>query len=75
MREHGKSGRTFAGAGRAADHRLDRPRRLRVGCHTVSPRHDVVKAVVYTLRFDTRSALYGEFGRFYVGFWGTSRMC
>jgi len=29
---------------------------------------DDVKAVVYTLRFDQGSALYGEFGRFYVGY-------
>ena len=28
---------------------------------------DDLKAVVYTLRFDTGSAVYGEFGRFYVG--------
>jgi chlorite dismutase len=28
---------------------------------------DDVKAVVYTLRFDQGSALYGEFGTFYVG--------
>ena len=29
---------------------------------------DVVKDVVYTLRFDRGSALYGEFGRFFVGY-------
>ena len=28
----------------------------------------VVKDVVYTMRFDKASALYGEFGRFYVGY-------
>ena len=28
---------------------------------------DDVKDVVYTMRFDTASALYGEFGTFYVG--------
>ncbi len=32
----------------------------------VSP--EVVKDVVYTMRFDKASALYGEFGRFYVGY-------
>jgi hydrogen peroxide-dependent heme synthase len=32
----------------------------------VSP--DVVKDVVYTMRFDKGSALYGEFGAFYVGY-------
>ena len=29
---------------------------------------DVVKDVVYTMRFDQASALYGEFGAFYVGY-------
>ena len=28
----------------------------------------MVKDVVYTMRFDKASALYGEFGRFYVGY-------
>ena len=32
----------------------------------VSP--DVLKDVVYTMRFDEGSALYGEFGTFYVGY-------
>ena len=35
MREHGTSGRTFAGRVLQVDHRLDRPRRLRVGRHAV----------------------------------------
>ena len=29
---------------------------------------DVIKDVVYTMRFDQGSALYGEFGAFYVGY-------
>ena len=29
---------------------------------------DVIKDVVYTMRFDEGSALYGEFGAFYVGY-------
>jgi chlorite dismutase len=29
---------------------------------------EVIKDVVYTLRYDKGSALYGEFGRFYVGY-------
>ena len=29
---------------------------------------EVLKDVVYTMRFDKGSALYGEFGRFYVGY-------
>jgi chlorite dismutase len=28
---------------------------------------DDLKEVVYTMRFDTASALYGEFGTFYAG--------
>jgi chlorite dismutase len=28
---------------------------------------DDLKAVVYQLRFDRASAIYGEFGRFYAG--------
>jgi chlorite dismutase len=28
----------------------------------------VIKDVVYTMRFDEGSALYGEFGAFYVGY-------
>ena len=32
---------------------------------------DVIKDVVYTMRFDEGSALYGEFGRFYVGYVAT----
>ena len=29
---------------------------------------DVVKDVVYTMRFDRGIALYGEFGKFFVGY-------
>jgi chlorite dismutase len=29
---------------------------------------EVVKDVVYTMRFDQGSALYGEFGEFFVGY-------
>ena len=29
---------------------------------------EVVKDVVYTLRYDKGSALYGDFGAFYVGY-------
>ena len=29
---------------------------------------DDIKDVVYTMRFDKGSALYGEFGAFYVGY-------
>jgi chlorite dismutase len=68
MMEHGKSGRTFAGrvtqlvTGSTGldDHEWG------VTLFAASP--DVIKAVVYTMRFDKGSALYGEFGAFYVGY-------
>ena len=68
MMEHGASGRTFAGrvvqlvTGSTGldDHEWG------VTLFARSP--DVVKDVVYTMRFDEGSALFGEFGRFYVGY-------
>jgi chlorite dismutase len=68
MIEHGKSGRAFAGrvvqlvTGSTGldDHEWG------VTLFAISP--DVIKDVVYTLRFDEGSALYGEFGTFYVGY-------
>ena len=68
MREHGKSGRTFAGrvvqliTGSTG---LDD---YEWGVTLFATTPEVVKDVVYTLRFDKGSALYGEFGRFYVGY-------
>jgi len=68
MLDHGKSGRAYAG--RVAQlvtgsTGLD-DFEWGVTLFAVSP--DVVKEVVYTLRFDKGSALYGEFGTFYVGY-------
>jgi chlorite dismutase len=68
MREHGASGRKFAGKVTqliTGSTGLD-DFEWGVTLFAVSP--DVVKEVVYTMRFDKASALYGEFGRFYVGF-------
>ena len=68
MREHGRSGRTFAGrvvqliTGSTG---LDD---YEWGVTLFATTPEVVKEVVYTLRFDKGSALYGEFGRFYVGY-------
>jgi chlorite dismutase len=68
MREHGKSGRTFAGkvvqliTGSTGLDDFE----WGVTLFAITP--EVVKDVVYTMRFDKGSALYGEFGRFYVGF-------
>ena len=68
MREHGTSGRTFAGkvvqliTGSTG---LDD---FEWGVTLFAATPEVVKDVVYTMRFDKGSALYGEFGRFYVGY-------
>jgi chlorite dismutase len=67
MREHGRSGRTFAGrvlqliTGSAGldDHEWG------VTLFGVHP--DDLKEVVYTMRFDRASAIYAEFGPFYTG--------
>jgi chlorite dismutase len=67
MYEHGASGRKFAGrvlqvvTGSTG---LD-DYEWGVTLFCVNP--DDVKDVVYTMRFDEASALYGEFGPFYVG--------
>ena len=67
MYEHGKSGRTFAGrvvqyvTGSAGLDDYEWGVTL-FGNHT-----DDLKDVVYTMRFDRASAVYAEFGAFYVG--------
>jgi hydrogen peroxide-dependent heme synthase len=67
MNDHGKSGRTFAG--RIAQYitgstGLDD---FEWGVTLFGGHPDDLKDVVYTMRFDRASALYGEFGAFYVG--------
>lgn len=68
MMEHGKSGRTFAGkvvqlvTGSTG---LDD---FEWGVTLFAASPEVIKDVVYTMRFDTGSALYGDFGAFYVGY-------
>ncbi len=69
MYEHGASGRTFAGQ----DHAARSPARPGLddyewGVTLFADNLEVVKDVVYTLRYDKGSALYGEFGDFYVGY-------
>lgn len=67
MLEHGKSGRTFAGrvvqliTGSTGLDDFEWGVTL-FGVHT-----DDLKDVVYTMRFDRASAIYAEFGTFYVG--------
>jgi chlorite dismutase len=68
MYEHGASGRKFAGklvqliTGSTG---LDE---FEWGVTLFAINLEVVKDVVYTLRYDKGSALYGEFGDFYVGY-------
>lgn len=68
MYEHGASGRKFAGkivqvvTGSTG---LDD---FEWGVTLFGSDLEVIKDVVYTLRYDKGSALYGEFGRFYVGY-------
>ena len=67
MREHGTSGRKYAGrvvqyvTGSAG---LDD---YEWGVTLFGVHPDDLKEVVYTMRFDEASAVYGEFGAFYVG--------
>jgi chlorite dismutase len=67
MREHGRSGRTFAGrivqliTGSTG---LDD---YEWGVTLFGVHPDDLKDVVYTMRFDRASAVYAEFGPFYVG--------
>jgi len=68
MMEHGTSGRAFAGKLVqliTASTGLD-DYEWGVTLFAVTP--EVVKDVVYTLRYDEGSALYGDFGAFYVGY-------
>jgi chlorite dismutase len=68
MQEHGHSGRKFAGqvvqlvTGSTG---LDD---FEWGVTLFATTLEVVKDVVYTMRFDQGSALYGEFGEFFVGY-------
>ena len=67
MEEHGKSGRAFAGrviqlvTGSAG---LDD---FEWGVTLFGVHPDDLKEVVYTMRYDEASAVYAEFGSFYVG--------
>ena len=67
MEEHGKSGRAFAGrviqlvTGSAG---LDD---FEWGVTLFAVHPDDLKEVVYTMRYDEASAVYAEFGSFYVG--------
>jgi len=68
MMDHGKSGRVFSGRLVqliTASTGLDE---FEWGVTLFAVGPEVIKDVVYTLRFDKGSALYGDFGTFYVGY-------
>ncbi len=67
MHEHGKSGRTFAGRIVqliTASTGLDE---YEWGVTLFGVKTDDLKDVVYTMRFDRASAIFADFGQFYVG--------
>jgi hydrogen peroxide-dependent heme synthase len=68
MMEHGKSGRTFAGRVAQLVTGSTGLDDFEWGVTLFGASPDVIKDVVYTMRFDKGSALYGEFGTFYVGY-------
>jgi chlorite dismutase len=67
MYEHGASGRKFAGRVQQVVTGSTGTDDYEWGVTLFCEHPDDVKDVVYTMRFDQASALYGEFGPFYVG--------
>ena len=68
MYAHGASGRKFAGRVLQVITGSTGLDDFEWGVTLFAKSPDVVKEVVYTMRFDEGSALYGEFGAFYVGY-------
>lgn len=67
MRDHGKSGRAFAGRITQLITGSTGLDDFEWGVTLFGERPDDLKDVVYTMRFDEASARFAEFGRFYVG--------
>jgi peroxiredoxin len=67
MHEHGASGRKFAGRVLQLVTGSTGVDDFEWGVTLFGAHPDDLKAAVYTMRYDTASALYGEFGRFYSG--------
>lgn len=67
MYEHGASGRKFAGRVQQVVTGSTGTDDYEWGVTLFCEHPDDIKDVVYTMRFDEASALYGEFGPFYVG--------
>jgi peroxiredoxin len=68
MREHGKSGRTFAGRVVQLVTGSTGVDDFEWGVTLFAQRPDDLKEVVYTMRFDRASSLFAEFGPFYTGY-------
>ena len=68
MMEHGASGRKFAGKITQLVTGSTGLDDYEWGVTLFGINLEVIKDVVYTLRYDKGSALYGEFGAFYVGY-------
>jgi len=68
MYEHGSSGRKFAGKLTQLITGSTGLDSHEWGVTLFADSLEVVKDVVYTLRYDKGSALYGEFGAFFVGY-------
>lgn len=68
MREHGRSGRSFAGRVLQVVTGSTGVDDFEWGVTLFAQRPDDLKEVVYTMRFDEASAVYAEFGRFYTGY-------
>ncbi|QGG97155.1 chlorite dismutase [Actinomarinicola tropica] len=67
MYEHGASGRKFAGRILQVITGSTGLDDFEWGVTLFGVHPDDLKAAVYTMRYDTASALYGEFGAFYTG--------
>jgi hydrogen peroxide-dependent heme synthase len=67
MYEHGASGRKFAGRILQVVTGSTGLDDFEWGVTLFGVHPDDLKATVYTMRYDTASALYGEFGAFYTG--------
>jgi chlorite dismutase len=67
MYEHGASGRKFAGRILQVVTGSTGLDDFEWGVTLFGVHPDDLKAAVYTMRYDTASALYGEFGTFYTG--------
>jgi len=67
MYEHGASGRKFAGRVLQVVTGSTGVDDFEWGVTLFAVHPDDLKEVVYTMRYDTASALYGEFGTFYTG--------